>query len=500
MKRSKLTTVVCLTASMALAPHLSIADPVNGAATPGNSTASGKEGQVFDAKDYGVVGDGVTDDTAAFASLVAAATAVQGTVQIPAGTYLATIAVTKGGITIQGAGKEATIIKAPNTAAASAAGRVVLVAGSDHTTIKDLTIDGNESARSGKKPIVYSLLLYQSSDCVVENVRVINSEQIGIGVSTSKRARVSKCDVDRSGWQNITTLNNKAGGCEGTVISTCRSTNPGYDDVQVTNVGAVTVENCYLAGSPFAGIYVATGARNLMLRNNTITKCYTGIDMSWGTAGGSNGGPDRSEGNVIAGNHVKLCENIGIGTASNGTVITNNSVSDIGVEAATTYTLLGQRTTIASGGSGYTVGDILTFVGGRYIKPAQVQVTAVSAGGTVTSITLPNRFTNYYLGVYTATPASPISVRGGTGTGATFDTTWNVRALKYAGIAVIDAANVTITNNTSGNTAGNSAQRYGIALLHQLIDPSHVTMSGNTLSRNAVASVSPLMKAGGRQR
>jgi len=500
MKRSKLTTVVCLTASMALAPHLSIADPVNGAATPGNSTASGKEGQVFDAKDYGVVGDGVTDDTAAFASLVAAATAVHGAVQIPAGTYLATIAVTKGGITIQGAGKEATIIKAPNTAAASAAGRVVLVAGSDHTTIKDLTIDGNESARSGKKPIVYSLLLYQSSDCVVENVRVINSEQIGIGVSTSKRAKVSKCDVDRSGWQNITTLNNKAGGCEGTVISTCRSTNPGYDDVQVTNVGAVTVENCYLAGSPFAGIYVATGARNLTLRNNTITKCYTGIDMSWGAAGGSNGGPDRSEGNVIAGNHVKLCENIGIGTASNGTVITNNLVSDIGVGAATTYTLLGQRTTIASGGSGYTVGDILTFAGGRYIKPAQVQVTAVGAGGTVTSITLANRFTNYYLGVYTATPASPISVRGGAGTGATFDTTWNARALKYAGIAVIDAANVTITNNTSGNTAGNSAQRYGIALLHQFTDPSRLTMSGNTLSGNAVASVSPLMKAGGRQR
>ena len=215
---------------------------------------------------------------------------------------------------------------------------------------------------------------------------------------------------------------------------------------------------------------------------------------------GSNGGPDRSEGNVIAGNHIRLCENIGIGTASNGTVITNNSVSDIGVGAATTYTLLGQRTSIASGGSGYTVGDILTFSGGRYIKPAQVQVTAVGAGGTVTSITLPNRFTNYYLGVYTATPANPISVRGGSGTGAAFDTTWNARALKYAGIAVIDAANVTITNNTSGNTAGNSAQRYGIALLHQLTDPSHVTMSGNTLSGNAVASVSPLIKAGGRQR
>jgi hypothetical protein len=500
MKRTKLTTMACLTASMALAPHLSVADPVNGAATPGNSTASDKEGQVFDAKAYGAVGDGVTDDTAAFASVVAAATTVRGTVQIPAGTYLATLAVTKGGITIQGAGKEATIIKAPNTAAASATGRVVVVAGSDHTTIKDLTIDGNKSARSGKKPIEYSLLSYRSSDCVVENIRVINSEQIGIGLSTSKKAKVSKCDVDGSGWQNITTLNNKAGGCEGTVISNCRAINPGYDDIQVTNVGAVTVENCHLAGSPFAGIFVATGARNVTLRNNIITKCYTGIDMSWGAADGANGGRDRSEGNVIVGNHVTLCENIGIGTASNGTVITNNSVSDIGVGAATTYTLLGQRTTISSGGSGYMMGDILTFVGGRYIEPAQVQATAVGAGGTVTSIILPNRFTSYHLGVYTATPANPISVRGGSGTGATFDTTWNARALKYAGIAVVDAANVTITNNNSGNSARNTTQRYGVALLHLFADPSHLVMSGNTLSGNAVASVSPLLKAGGRER
>lgn len=111
------------------------------------------------------------------------------------------------------------------------------VANSNGTTIKDLTIDGNKSERSGKKPIVYSLLLYQSSDCVVENVRVINAEQIGIGLSASKRTRLSQCEVNGSGWQNITTLNNKASGCEGTVISNCRSTNPGYDDIQISHVG-----------------------------------------------------------------------------------------------------------------------------------------------------------------------------------------------------------------------------------------------------------------------
>jgi len=487
MERTKLIMIACLIARMALAPHFSVADPV-----ASTSTASqNQRAEIFDPKDYGAVGDGVTDDTAAFASVVAAATAGHGTIQIPAGTYVATITVTKGGINIQGAGIDATIIKAPSLTASPAPSSVLGIANSNYTIIKDLTIDGNKAARAGKRPTAYSLLLYQSSDCTIENVRVINSTAIGIGISASKRTKLSKCEVDGSAWQNITTLNNKAGGCEGTVISSCRSTNPGYDCVQVSNVGTVTVDGCYLAGSPFAGIYVTTGARSVTLRNNTIANCYAGIDMSWGTAGGANSGPDTSEGNVIVGNHVTACENVGISTASNGTLITKNTVSDTGLHAAHTYTLLGQKTTIVSGGSGYTVGDILTFVGGKYIKPAQVQITAIGIGGKVTSVTLPNRSTAYYLGVYTVRPPKPIFVTGGSGTGATFDTTWDARGLEYAGIAIADAANVAVTNNISGNNPGNTAQQYGVALFYQHTKPMHLTMSNNTLSRNAVASVAP---------
>jgi parallel beta-helix repeat protein len=487
--------LACLAANLAFAPPFSIADPVEAFSTPGNSTASeSTEGQIFDAKVYGAMGDGLTDDSAALASAVAAATKVHGIIRIPAGTYIATITVTRGGVNIQGAGRDATIIKAPKITASPAPGSVLVIANSSYTTIKDLTIDGNKPERAGDRPTAYSLLVYQSNDCTIENVRVINSTAIGIGISASKRTKVLNSEVDGSAWQNITTLNNRAGGCEGTVISGCRATNPGYDDIQITAVGPVTVENCDLTGGTFAGIYVATGARNVTLKNNTITNCYAGIDVSWGTAGGGSSGPDASEGNVIIGNHVTACQNVGISTASNGTLISNNTISDTGLHATRTYTLLGQRTTIVSGGRGYRVEDILTFVGGRYVKPAQVEVTAVGPGGTVESIILRNGSTAYYLGVYTVPPTNPILVKGGTGIGATLSTTWNTRGLECAGIAIADAQNVALTNNISGNNPGNTAQQYGVALFYQHSKPSHLMMSNNTLSRNVVASIAPLKK------
>jgi len=487
--------LICLIVDLPVAPRILQADPVNAAGRPGNPTAPEKHQiQLFDAKAYGAMGDGVTDDTAALASAVAAATATQGIVRLPAGTYVGTITITKGGITIEGAGKNTTVIKAPISTPSPGPGAVLGIANSSHTTIKDLTIDGNRRKRAGSRPTPYSLLLYQSNDCTIENVSVADSTAIGVGISASRKTKLFKCEVDGSAWQNITTLNNKAGGCQGTVMSNCTATNPGYDCLQVSNVGAVIVDRCYLSGSPFAGIYVSTGARNVTLRNNTIVNCYAGIDMSWGTAGGGSSGPDPSEGNVIVGNRVLGCQNIGISTASNGTLISNNTILDTGLHAVRTYTLLGQRTTISSGGRGYGVGDILKFAGGKYIKPAEVHVSAIGIGGTVTSITMQNRSTAYYLGVYTATPANPVPVTGGGGTGATFNTTWDARGLEYAGIAIADARNVAITNNISGNNPGNTTQQYGVALFYQHAKPEHVTISNNSLPGNAVASVAPLKK------
>lgn len=77
--------------------------------------------------------------------------------------------------------------------------------------------------------------------------------------------------------------------------------------------------------------------------------------------------------------------------------------------------------TIAGGGAGYTVGDILNVSGGTG-TPATLQVTSV-VGGTIDGVIVLTP------GLYTVQPASPAGVTGGTGAGATFNLTFILNAL-----------------------------------------------------------------------
>jgi hypothetical protein len=77
-----------------------------------------------------------------------------------------------------------------------------------------------------------------------------------------------------------------------------------------------------------------------------------------------------------------------------------------------------QVAVIDSGGTGYTVGDVLTVVGGQYAIPVELTVTAES-GGVITTLDITNA------GSYTVAPSNPVSVTGGTGASATVTVTFN---------------------------------------------------------------------------
>jgi hypothetical protein len=76
------------------------------------------------------------------------------------------------------------------------------------------------------------------------------------------------------------------------------------------------------------------------------------------------------------------------------------------------YTLV--SITLSSGGSGYTAGDLLLPPDGTYDQQTVIKVLTVDGSGTILTFALDRA------GLYSATPASPSTVSGGTGTAATF--------------------------------------------------------------------------------
>ena len=121
-----------------------------------------------------------------------------------------------------------------------------------------------------------------------------------------------------------------------------------------------------------------------------------------------------------------------------------------GVQATATANLSALATSITSGGTGYTVGDVLTFVGGTASVVITATVTTVSSG-VITAVTYSSG------GAYSVIPSNPISVTGGTGSGATFTvTSWGVSSpftITNAGSGYVEQPTVTFSGGGGSGAA-----------------------------------------------
>ena len=141
--------------------------------------------------------------------------------------------------------------------------------------------------------------------------------------------------------------------------------------------------------------------------------------------------------------------NGGANYTSNPTIAISAPTTAGGVQAVLAVNSGPNLPTIASGGTGYTVGDVLTFVGGTFTTAYRMNVTSVS-GGVITGIS-PNTF-----GSYTVFPASPVSVTGGTGSGATFTATnysINIPTITNAGSGYIEQPTITFSGGGGSGAA-----------------------------------------------
>lgn len=121
--------------------------------------------------------------------------------------------------------------------------------------------------------------------------------------------------------------------------------------------------------------------------------------------------------------------------------------------AAADATMKVVSATIATAGTGYSPGDVLTVVGGTAGTDAQITVDTVGGSGEVTAVTVSQA------GDYSALPANDVAVTGGGGSNAEFTLDWGVNAIAVTdgGEGYEDAPSVTISGGGgSGATATSS--------------------------------------------
>lgn len=124
-----------------------------------------------------------------------------------------------------------------------------------------------------------------------------------------------------------------------------------------------------------------------------------------------------------------------------------------GASAAATADIQMGLATVTAAGTGYQVGDVLTVSGGTLGSAgsgtaASIKVTSVGGSNAITGISLVNT------GDYTASPANPVSVTGGYGTGATFTLNFGIGPVKItnSGTGYTSAPAISVTSG--GGTGG----------------------------------------------
>jgi hypothetical protein len=194
------------------------------------STVQTKLRESVSVKDFGAVGDGVADDTAAINLAIVAGT----NVFFPAGTYLINTSIlvtSKNNVSLQGAGMNVSIIKC--AAATTFSVPPLDVGTSTNVSVNGFTFDSNANAS-----VTASLAMVRFVSCsdITFSENRINHAYVGIGVDSCTRFRIERNFIRKSAIS--TTLNYNIN-----VSST----------LSVSNQGEVNDNFCTNSGSGFVG-------------------------------------------------------------------------------------------------------------------------------------------------------------------------------------------------------------------------------------------------------
>lgn len=254
---------------------------------------------VFDVTVYGAIGDGVTDDSVAVRSAVAAAqTHGGGIVYFPNGTYLLSENGTSfkclappSGVSLRGESRYGAVLKlAPNQRAGV---RMVWTAsGATDITVSDLSFDGNKAGQVGSDAHGDAILTDNASRVIVERLNIYNCRGSGVSVwQNSTDVTIEHCYIHNCDWNGI--VLGDAGGQHRITVRKCLVTgNVGGLHIEVSAANSdIMFDQCYtdasvgsyaleIAGTPDATKYTnQVVVRGCKVMGGTIVTNANGVSL-----------------------------------------------------------------------------------------------------------------------------------------------------------------------------------------------------------------------------
>jgi len=204
--------------------------------------------------------------------------------------------------------------------------------------------------------------------------------------------------------------------------------------------------NVIVNGAPGMDRFVSTTSSYGILGNLTIN---SGGD--WRTNSSSN----YFAGNITVNSGGIFSNPNTLGLASYANAVYAASANAQTISGSGIFRDLVPTASVSSGGAGYTVGDILTVVGGTFTSPARFIVSGVTTGAVTSVIAL--GYANY-----SVVPIVPAFTTGGTGTGCTLTTFTNMApaantysvAVNNSNVSGVSFSNPTSISGTLTLTAG----------------------------------------------
>lgn len=266
-------------------------------------------------KDYGAVGDGATDDTAAIKLAFAAGAGKS--VYIPSGTYLIWKDPADNSVwlpisddtEIFGDGESSIIkIKPGWVSGASFVYNTPFLLPS-RIYLHDFTIDGNRANITAPPELISNIYIINSTDTICNNIKSINANNdcftIGAAGSPSNFGAVRAS------------------------ITNCIADNPGRSCYVCTNGTEIIISNNFGKNPNNSFIDLETDIANDVIRNVSITGNVCVKDTGYVTMFGCSG-PGTQENIVFSGNIITGTNGIGLGNNKNCT-ITDNVLTVTGV-------------------------------------------------------------------------------------------------------------------------------------------------------------------------